>query len=126
MQTQQDATPELAALGVAAMRAAQAGREEEAASLWRQILALDPNHALTLAALGQVAFRRGDMQSARTWFQRIVDNDGSDAQHWIHLAITCRNLNDEAAEQEAIRRALTIAPTDLVALILRANLQERQ
>jgi len=126
MQNQQDATPDIAALEAAAMRAAQVGREEEAAALWRQILGLDPNHRRTLAALGQIAFRHGDMQSARTWFQRIVDNDGSDAQHWIHLAITCRNLDDEAAEQEAIRRALTIAPTDLVALILRANLQERQ
>jgi aspartate beta-hydroxylase len=126
MQIHQGASPEIDALEAAAMRAAQTGREEEAAVLWRQILTIDPNHGRTLAALGQVAFRRGDMQSARTWFQRIVDSDDSDAQHWIHLALTCRNLNDEQAEEAAIRRALTLAPTDLVALILRANLLERQ
>ncbi len=126
MQNSQDASSDINALEAAAMRAAQAGREEEAAVLWRQILTLDPNHGRTLAALGQVAFRRGDMQSARTWFQRIADSDGSDAQQWIHLALACRNLNDEEAEENAIKRALTLQPTDLVALILRANLLERK
>src|SRR5213596_3060957 len=111
MQNPQSAASDINALEGAAMRAAQAGREEEAAVLWRQILSLDPNHGRTLAALGQVAFRRGDMQSARAWFQRTADSDSSDAQHWIHLAIACRNLNDEQAEQEAIRRALTLEPT---------------
>jgi aspartyl/asparaginyl beta-hydroxylase (cupin superfamily)/cytochrome c-type biogenesis protein CcmH/NrfG len=126
MQTHQGASPEIDALEAAAVRAAQAGREEEAIQLWSRILAIDPNHARTLATLGQRAFRQGDMHGARATFQRIVDSDGSDAQQWIHLALTCRNLNDEEAEEKAIQRALTLDPTDLVALILRADLLERK
>jgi aspartate beta-hydroxylase len=126
MQNHQGALSEIDALEAAAVRAAQTGREEEATRLWDRILAIDPNHGRTLAALGQRAFRKGDMQSARTAFQRIVDSDGSDAQQWIHLALACRNLNDEPGEESALRRALSCDPTDLVGLILRANLLERQ
>lgn len=126
MQNPIGAAAEIDALGAAAVRAAQTGQEDEAVRLWNRILDIDPNHAPTLTALGQRAFRRGDMQAARTAFQRIADTDGTDAQQWIHLALACRNLVDEPGEEKAIQRALSLDPTDLVALILRANLLERQ
>jgi aspartate beta-hydroxylase len=126
MQNFQEQRPEIDALEAQAVRAAQAGREDEADRLWSRILELEPSHARTLTALGQRAFRRGDMLSAREAFQRLADSDGSDAQRWIHLAIACRNLNDEPAEEAAIQRALSTDPTDLVALILRANFLERK
>jgi aspartyl/asparaginyl beta-hydroxylase (cupin superfamily) len=122
----QQRLPEINALEAEAMRAAQRGRDEEAVRLWNRILAIDPGHLRTLTALGQVSFRKGDMPSALTAFRRIVEVDGSDAQQWIHLAITCRNLNDEPGQEAAVQRALTLDPTDLVALILRANLLEKQ
>ncbi len=126
MQNPSSATGEIESLEAAALRAARAGRDNEAIGLWNRVLEIDPNHVRTLSALGQAAFRSGDMQRARGVFQRIVDADGSDAQQWIHLAIACRNLKDEAAEQAAITRALSLDPRDLVALILRAGLLERQ
>ena len=126
MQNPQNAAAEIDTLEAAAIRAAQAGREQEALRLWGRILAIDPNHARTLATLGQQAFRKGDMPSAHTAFKRIVDLDGSDAQQWIHLSLACRGLNDQEAEESAIQRALSLDPTDLVALILRADLLERQ
>jgi hypothetical protein len=42
-------------------------------------------------ALGQRAFRSGDMASARTLFQRLVEADGSASQQWINLALACQN-----------------------------------
>src|SRR5262252_2183720 len=126
MQNQQAGLQEIDALEASAMRAAQVGREDEAIRLWSQVLAIDPNHGRTLTALGQLAFRRGDMQGARAAFQRLCDIDGSDAQRWIHLALACRNLSDQEAEESAIQRALSLDPTDLVALILRADLLERK
>ncbi len=126
MQKPGGAAAEIESLEAAAMRAAQSGRDHEAVRLWNRVLEIDPNHIRTLAALGQRAFRGGDMNAARAAFQRIVECDGSDAQQWIHLAIACRNLKDEPAEQSAIQRALSLDPRDLVALILRANLLERQ
>jgi aspartyl/asparaginyl beta-hydroxylase (cupin superfamily) len=126
MQNQASATSEVQALEAAAMRAAQVGRDDEATRLWNRVLEIDPGHVRTLAALGQRAFRTGDMGAARAAFERIVERDGSDAQQWIHLAIACRNLKDEPAEERAIQRALSLDPRDLVALVLRANLLERQ
>jgi aspartate beta-hydroxylase len=117
---------QIATLEAAAIRAAQSGRDAEADSLWGRILEIDPRHERTLTALAQQAFRRGDFQSARAAFQRLVDADGSDAQRWVHLALTCVQLKDEPAEESAIQRALNVDPLDLVALILRANLLERQ
>jgi aspartate beta-hydroxylase len=126
MQNVEAGLQQINALEAQAARAAQSGRDEEAASLWGRILEIDPGHARTLTALGQRAFRRGDLQSARAAFQRLVDANGSDPQQWINLALACQQLKDEPGEESAIQRALTLDPSDLVALILRANLLERQ
>jgi aspartyl/asparaginyl beta-hydroxylase (cupin superfamily) len=119
------ANPEVDALEAKAMLAAQAGREREAVQHWTRILELDPNHTRTLNALGQRAFRQGEMPAARAAFQRIVDADGTVPQQWIQLAVTCRNLYDEPGEEQALQNALRINPRELAALILRANFLER-
>jgi aspartate beta-hydroxylase len=126
MQNDPAGVAQIAALEAAAVRAAQWGKDAEAASLWGRILEIDPSHPRTLTALGQRAFRKGDLQSARASFQRLADADGSDPEQWINLALACRQLKDEAAEESAIQRALERDPRHLVALILRANLLERQ
>ena len=126
MHEAQGKSVEIEAFEAEAVRAAHSGREQDALRLWRKILELDPNHVRTLTAVGRQAFKKGDMQSARKVFQRVVDSDGSDSQQWLHLALACRDLRDEPAEENAIRQALSIDPTDLLALILRANLFERQ
>ena len=117
---------EINALEAEAVRAMQTGREQVALGLWARILALDPNHGRTLAAIGQHAFRKGDLESARTAFRRVVDTDGSDPQQWISLALVYQKQKDEKSEELAIQRALSVDPGDLLALILRANLLERQ
>ena len=109
---------EINALEAEAVRAARSGRDEEANRLWGRILQIDSTHARTLTALGQRAFAQGDIESARAAFQRLVDADGSDPQQWISLALICQNLRDEPGEENAIRRALAVNPTDLPALLL--------
>ena len=116
---------EINALEAEAVRAVRTGRDEEANRLWGRILQIDSSHGRTLTALGQHAFRQGDMQSARVAYQRLVDADGSDPRQWINLALACRNLRDEPGEENAIQHALTLDPMDLPALILRGNLLER-
>ncbi len=121
-----NAVTEIAALEAEAIRAVRSAHEQEALSLWGRILAIDPNHARTLTMLGQHAFRTGDAQSAHRAFRRVIDTDGSDAQQWINLSLACRGLNDEDGEEAAIKGALTIDASDLLGLILRGNLFERQ
>jgi aspartyl/asparaginyl beta-hydroxylase (cupin superfamily) len=77
-------------------------------------------------AAGQSAFANGDFAAAREAYQRVVALDGSIPQHWSFLALACRSLQDEAAEEEAVGRALAIDPRELLALILRASLHERR
>jgi len=114
------------ALEEQALRAAQMGRGEDARRAWERILALDPHNARALDAMGQAAFRRGDLGQARVLLERLVKADGRDAQQWVNLAVACQGLRDEAGEEAAIRQALTVEPRNLPALLMRGNLMERR
>ncbi len=107
-------------------RALKVGRHDAVNSLWARIVKIDPNHIGGLTALGQNAFRAGYLEEAKKWLSRSVEVDGSDQQQWINLAVVCQGLRDEIGEEQAIRGALVVAPSDMLALILRANLLERQ
>jgi len=126
MQADAGLAQQVAELESRIVRAEQSGREDEARQLMERLLEVDPKHGGALRWLGQRAFRAGDLARAREYFQRHVDADGSDPQHWASLALACRGLKDEAGEAEAIRQALIRQPRDLLALVMRANLLERQ
>jgi aspartate beta-hydroxylase len=117
---------EIFALEAQLHRAAELGQDQQVLALLGRILQINPRHAPALAALGQRAFRGGDMESARSAFQRLVAVRDFDPQEWINLSLACRNLNDEEGEQQALKRALSLDPSDLLGLILRADLLERQ
>lgn len=119
-------TTEINLLADQAVRAGQAGRDQDAIRLWSQVLGAEPNHVPALTALGQRAFRTGDLPGAHAAFKRLVEINGNDLQQWINLALICQGLKDEAGEERAIKGALTVDAMDLVGLILRANLLERQ
>jgi aspartyl/asparaginyl beta-hydroxylase (cupin superfamily) len=122
---QHDKQP-VAALEAEVLQAIQRGDEKRVAQLWERILEAAPDHARALLALGQRGFRAGDLARARKLLSHLVSVDGRDKQQWINLAVVCLAQQDEAGEEDAIRGALTADPTDLVALILRANLYQRQ
>ena len=126
MQNVQGVGADLPALQAAAMHALQAGREDEAGQLWARVLEHEPQNGPALLSLGQRAFRHGDLDTARRAFERLVAAHPANAQGWINLALTHKGRNDDVAEQAAIDNALRNDPSDLIALILRANLLERQ
>lgn len=126
MQNKQALKAEIGALHSAAVQAAQSGKEEQAGQLWVRILDLDPNDELALTSLGKRAFKYGDMVIARTAFERLVVAHPQSIQGWISLALVGQGIKDEALEQNGIDGALRADASDLVALILRANLLERQ
>jgi aspartyl/asparaginyl beta-hydroxylase (cupin superfamily) len=117
---------QIGVLEAAIAQSIKAGRDQEADRMLQQLVALDPRHVTSLTVLGQRAYRRGEMQAARHWFERVTAVDGSDPQQWVNVALACKGLNDTSAEEAAITRALTVDASDLLALILRANLYERQ
>ncbi|MGZ7030172.1 MAG: aspartyl/asparaginyl beta-hydroxylase domain-containing protein [Terriglobales bacterium] len=117
---------EIAVLADKARQAARSGNPRLAGDMWNRILAKAPTHAGALLALAQLRYRGGALDEARSLLERLVAVDGSDQQQWINLAVVCLGLNDEAGEERAIRGALTVAPSDLLGLLLRASLLERQ
>lgn len=120
------AASEVKALEAEALRATRAGRQDEALRLWARVLELNPRHASALDVLGQAAFRRGDVAHARALLERLVSVDGKDPQQWVNLAVACQQLKDEAGEERAIQQALSVDPSDLLALLMRGGLLDRQ
>ena len=109
-----------------ALQAMRAGRLQEALEAWKRVLELNPSHPRALDAVGDHAFRRGDLPVALDCYEKLVAVDGRDSQQWINLAIVRQRLGDDRGEEEALRSALSVDPMDLLALILRGNLLERQ
>lgn len=72
------------------------------------------------------AVQAGDMAQARALLQRMVQLDGQDQQPWINLAVACRQLGDDAGEEAALKGALSVAPSDMLALLMRGEMLERQ
>ncbi len=126
MQQAQALRSEVAALHAAAMQAMQAGKDNQAGQLWARVLELDADDGMALISLGKRAFRYGDLDTALAAFQRLLAAHPGNTQGWINLALTHQGRKDEPAEQAAIDGALRTDPSDLIALILRANLLERQ
>jgi len=126
MNSSQDLLKELAQLEVEAAQCMRTDRYDDALERWQRALEIDPKHRRILTSLSENAFRKGDMPRARTALEQLVGLDGADPQQWINLALTCQGMKDEAGEENAIRGALRADPGDLLALILRAGLLERQ
>ena len=116
---------ELAALERKAIDAQQRGLQQEAIDTWARIVSLQPDHVVGLSHLGHAAYQQGDFEAARVAYQRAAAADGKTARQWINLALACQHLSDPEGEESALFKALALDPYDLLALVLRGNLQER-
>ena len=105
-----------------ARRAAQQGREAEAAALWSQLLEQSPENPAALAALGEIALRRGERAQARALLARAANSAPGNLMVWINLAMACRACGDQDGEAAAVNRALVCDPMDLIALIMKARI----
>jgi aspartyl/asparaginyl beta-hydroxylase (cupin superfamily) len=117
---------ELATIERLAIDAMQAGRQQEALNAWARLVSLQPDHVVGLTQLGQAAFKQGDFGAARLAFQRAAAADGSKPRQWINVALASQQLGDAAAEEAALFKALAVDPYDLLALVLRGAMFERQ
>jgi hypothetical protein len=119
-------TTATAELETRALTAERLGRFEEALAAWRQLLVVDPDHLRALTVIGADAQRRGQLAQAREVLTRAASQAKDDPTPWITLAQVCRQLRDDGGEQHALTKALSIDPQDLLALLLRGQLLERQ
>ena len=105
--------------------ATRAGRLPEASQAWSAVLALDPHHLAALVQLGQMAWNAGDLEAARSAFERAALVGPDDPRRWVSLATVLERQGDEDRLEEALHRALTLDPRELLALMMRGRLHER-
>ncbi|HEY2377503.1 MAG TPA: tetratricopeptide repeat protein [Gemmatimonadaceae bacterium] len=53
----------------------ETGRHDEARSVFETALALDPENLIALRHLGDIARARGDNETARDWYRRVLESD---------------------------------------------------
>jgi len=82
---------------------------------------LSAAEAVTLARSGTEALRRGDARLARESFERLIASGQATAQVWLGLARACQGARDFAAAHAAIDKALALEPSNLRAVILKAD-----
>lgn len=114
-----------AALMGAADQLMQAGRLDEAAGAWEQVLALEPGNPRALLHLGQHMLHRRQLPRSLELLQRAVAADRANPVAALNLAFAFRAQGDAVREMDALVRALTIDPYFVPALLARAALFER-
>ncbi|HEX9159680.1 MAG TPA: aspartyl/asparaginyl beta-hydroxylase domain-containing protein, partial [Rhizomicrobium sp.] len=103
----------------------RAGRAEEAARAWGEVLALAPEHPQALFHSGQHAMLRKDYSRARTFFERAGRAAPKEPAIALNLAFVHRATGDATAEMAALTRALAIDPYFYPALLAKGLLVER-
>lgn len=104
---------------------ANAGRMQEAESLWQRVLAEEPRHPKALASLGIHAVQRGDMDTARALLSTARDVVPRDMLVLMSLAAVYQRTGEAEPEREAIEAALTVDAYFLPALMAKAAWFER-
>lgn len=88
------------------------GRLDQAANLYRQILAADPAHADSLNLLGVIAHQRNDNQQAVDLIQKAIQIRPDRAAYYVNLSAALRGLKRFGEAIETCRAALKVQ-TDL-------------
>lgn len=85
--------------------------------------------AAELSALEQQAeqaLKAGGLDVARDLYLQAARADPANLQRWITLALVQQQRGDDAAQEDALKRAQTLDPYDLMVLLMRGRLYERQ
>jgi aspartyl/asparaginyl beta-hydroxylase (cupin superfamily) len=74
---------------------------------------------------GIQALQQGRASEARSRFEAVAAGGAAGAQIWLLLAIACRALKDEAAEEDAVDRLLSLEPQAVRGLIMKGDCRAR-
>ena len=93
----------------------QAGRLQQAADLYRQVLAKQPRHADSLHLLGLVAYKTGHLDEAAGLIADAFEQDSTKAPYCFNLGVVLQKQGklDEAAD--AYGRAVKLSPAHVEA-----------
>jgi tetratricopeptide (TPR) repeat protein len=93
-----------------ALRHHQAGRLDEAESIYRQVLALDPHHADSLHLLGMIAHQTGDQETAASLIRQAIAANGNAASYHSNLGNVLQAQGQLAEAGASYQSALLLKP----------------
>lgn len=115
----------IASLFRAATDAARAGRRDEAARLYRQVIAEGGEQPAALNALAMQALAARDPAAAAGLFQRAVAADPRSPELRMNLAKAYREAGDAAGERAALEGVLALDRTHFMGVVRMAELLDR-
>ena len=90
-----------------------ARRPDEARTVFEKALALDPDNAIVVRHLGDIAREKGDTNEARHWYGKALDLDPGDKEVAAYVAeLTEPLVGDQAAAPEASETAEAGEPAE--------------
>jgi tetratricopeptide (TPR) repeat protein len=84
-----------------------ARRVEEARSVFEKALALDPDNAIVLRQLGDIAREKGESDEAKHWYTRALDIDPNDREIAAYIAELTEPVTEAATPEAATPEAAT-------------------
>ena len=93
--------------------------------LYRQTLALNPDHQPTVHKLAELYLKTGRAQAARALTGRWAAARPRDPRPHVEVAFVQANTGDAAGAERSLRQALVAEPNDAVALANLADVQAR-
>ncbi len=110
----------------AAEVAERGGQAATAARHYTAALALRPDDARALNALGLLTLYGGDADEAIRLLRRATLADPQGAMLWLNLSSAYRQAGDDGSERAALAAAIDLDPYSLPALVRKAQLHERR
>ena len=95
-----------------AVRLHRDGQLDQAAALYRKVLAAHPDSADALHLLGMVALQQNQAQTAAELIRKAIALNNREAAYHFHLALAMQTLNDIESAVAGYRRALALKPDD--------------
>jgi tetratricopeptide (TPR) repeat protein len=90
-----------------------AGDLDSAESIWRKLLARNPDDLRMLNSLGFLANRRHQYEEAKRFFQRTIELDPHSADRHLNLAETYQYMGMPALAEPELRTAVSLSPLNI-------------
>ena len=95
-----------------ASREQQTGSTREAKTIYKQILAKQPDHIETLNNLGVIAIYEGNTQEALFYFRRILEYRKNYSKAYNNIGLIAMKDGDRQLAEEYLRKAISLEPDD--------------
>ncbi len=101
-------------------------RLDEATELFSEVIATNPDHADSLAAMGNISRRRGDRKQALDFFRRAAAADATNKGRLIDVVVELRDLGQLEESASILEDVLAQMPGNPRGLMQRGHLLRRQ